>query len=237
MSLAAQNLRYAYHIADTIHRRYLWLERDDLRAEAAYGFVLAERTYDPERGVLFTTYAHSWAKNYVLRFIARNSRAVKLGNPELFWTIRRVRQGRSNAKDERLLSRKKIGEVAELLQYNSARDRSMSAPVDGEDEGYTLLDTLFDPADTERVHKLDGENFVADVVSGLGELRPIYMAILHEIILAQNPTPLQTIGERFGVSRQRVQQIQVKLVKKLAAYVQGTECPTKSSSPKSPKMK
>lgn len=236
MSLAAQNISYAHRIADKIHRRYFWMDRDDFRAEAAYGLVIAERSYDPSRGVLFTSYAHPWVTNYVLRYIAGNSRSVRAGSPALFWTLRRVRQGRSKAEDEQILARKPDEEVAALLMYNEGRDKSFSDPIGDEENSFTLLDTLSNPEDTERVHKIDGEDFVADVVAGLGELRPLYMAILHEMILAEDPVTLQELGDRFGVSRERVRQLRVKLVKKITDYVQEEECPTRSSASKSPKM-
>lgn len=219
MSLAEQHIGFAYSVADKIHRRYQWVDRDDLRAEAAYGLVEAERRYDPTRGTLFTTYAYNWVQNYVLRFIARNSRAVSVGNVELFWTLRRVRQKRSTVAEERLLAKRDEQETEALLQFVAGHDHSTSEVV-GDDENFTLLDTLADPEDTARVHKIDSDNLADAVVSSLGEMRPVYETILHEMILADDSATLREIGDRYGLSRERIRQLRVKLVKRIAEHVQ-----------------
>lgn len=217
MSLAETHIKFAYAVADKVGRRFKWVDRQELRSEALVGLVEAERRFDADRGVTFATYAYSWILNQIYRHIAINS---PVGNVAVFWALRRVRQGRSKADEERALQNLDADHVARLSGSLNGGDRSLDEAIDS---NRTLLDTLTDPRDTDDVVRLDEEDFVHAVVTKLGKLRPVEEDVLREMILADAPATLQTIGDRYGLTREAIRLIRLKLIGKIKTHVQGLD--------------
>jgi RNA polymerase sigma-32 factor len=208
----------------------------DLIQEGNVGLVQATKKFDPYRGVKFSYYAAYWIRAYVLKFIMDNWRLVKIGTTQaqrkLFFSLnkeRKLLEGQGFDPEPKLLAERlnvKEREVVEMGQRMDNWDVSLESPVrsDSEDEQKNFL-----PSEGPGI-----ESMVAgkEIKAKLGELIAILKdklndkerMILEKRLLTDEPLTLQTIADRFEISRERVRQIEVNLLKKMKKYLE-TEMP------------
>ena len=229
--LVSSNLRLVVKVAMDFQK--YWMQNFmDLIQEGNVGLVQATKKFDPYRGVKFSYYAAYWIRAYVLKFIMDNWRLVKIGTTQaqrkLFFSLnkeRKLLEGQGFAAEPKLLAERlnvKEREVVEMGQRMDNWDVSLESPVrsDSEDEQKNFL-----PSDGPGI-----ESTVAgkEVKAKLTELLDILKVklndkekmILEKRLLTDEPLTLQNIADRFDISRERVRQIEVNLLKKMKKYLE-----------------
>jgi RNA polymerase sigma-32 factor len=229
MRLVTANLRLVVMIARQYQKSFRNLL--DLVQEGNIGLLEAVKNYDPYRGVRFPSYAVWWIRAYVIRYVMNNWRMVKLGTTQaqrkLFFNLQKekARLEREGFRpDPELIANRlsvKKSEVIEMEQRLSGRDVSVDAPV-GEDGDASMLDFVSrDPVDAEaRFGDAQVREMVASKMHEFGKtLEDKERTIFEERMIAEEPLTLQEIGEKYGVSRERVRQIEERIKKRLRAYL------------------
>jgi RNA polymerase sigma-32 factor len=229
--LVSSNLRLVVKVAMDFQK--YWMQNFmDLIQEGNVGLVQATKKFDPYRGVKFSYYAAYWIRAYVLKFIMDNWRLVKIGTTQaqrkLFFSLnkeRKLLEGQGFNPEPKLLAERlnvKEREVVEMGQRMDNWDVSLESPVrsDSEDEQKNFL-----PSDGPGI-----ESMVAgkEIKVKLGELIAILKdklndkekMILEKRLLTDEPLTLQNIADRFEISRERVRQIEVNLLKKMKKYLE-----------------
>ncbi len=223
--LVTSNLRLVVAIA----RRYQRALRNmlDLIQEGNVGLLEAVKQYDPYRGVRFPSYAVWWIRAYIIRYVMNNWRLVKLGTTQaqrkLFFNLQKEKarlEREGFSPDPKLIADRlavKEAEVVEMDQRLGSRDLSVDAPLGPENAG-TWLDRLpgreSTPAD--RVGEAQLRDMVVREMRAFGEgLGGKDKAIFEERMIADEPLTLAELGERFGVSRERVRQLEDRLRQQL----------------------
>jgi RNA polymerase sigma-32 factor len=229
--LVTANLRLVVKIAYEYRRAHKHIP--DLIQEGSIGLMQAVKKYDPYKGVKLSTYAAWWIRAYILRFILNNARLVKLGTTQaqrkLFFNLKKERARLSamgiEPTAETIAARLNVPEeeVVNMERRLSSGDMSLDAPLRGEDEGTrSRLDFLTES--DERVDDLLADAEVNEIlrqkIHAFGEtLAGKDARIWHERMLADDPRTLQEMGEEFGVSRERVRQLEKRLQERLRDYL------------------
>ena len=228
--LVTANLRLVVMIARSYQRAFRNLL--DLIQEGNVGLMEAVRNFDPYRGVRFPSYAVWWVRAYIIRYIMSNVRMVKIGTTQaqrkLFFNLERERkrlEAEGFTPGPKLLAQNlgvKEEEVVEMQQRLSSRDLSVDTPLDSRDEAGTMLDFLADPHATaeEEVSTTQYQQLVSATMAEFARtLEGKEEVIFHKRLLAEEPLTLQEIGDQYGISRERVRQLESRLKKKLKAYL------------------
>ena len=202
----------------------------DLIQEGNVGLVQAVKKFDPYRGVKFSYYAAYWIRAYILKFIMDNWRLVKIGTTQaqrkLFFSLnkeKKLLEAQGFDPEPKLLAERlnvKESEVIEMSQRMSGGDVSLERPLrdDSDDE---QKDFLPDSAPTVEEQVADGEikERIALVIGKLHErLNDKEKSILADRLLNDDPLTLQNIADHFGISRERVRQIEANLLKKMRKF-------------------
>ncbi len=230
--LVTANLRLVVMIA----RRYESAFRNlfDLIQEGNIGLMEAVKKFDPYRGVRFPSYAVWWIRAYIIRYLMNNFRMVKVGTTQaqrrLFFNLQKEKQ-RLEAEgfeiSPKLIARRlevKPSEVIEMEQRMSARDVSVDAPVGPGEEG-TMLDFLPSEQTTEdAVANAQYQHAMSQRMREFGKtLSGKDLTIFEERLLTEDPKTLQEIGEMYGISRERVRQIEERLKRRLRDFLLAEE--------------
>lgn len=203
----------------------------DLIQEGNTGLMEAANRFDPDRNVRFSTYATWWVLAAMQEYIVRNASIVRIGTTpaqkSLFFNLRKLRARLTRntdnqmTADERGRIAKELGvplAAVERMEAHLARpDQSLNATI-GEGESDELLDFLADEAATP-------DMIVEDIVDGETRARWVREAMEHltdrekEVIsrrfLADRKVTLSEIGETFGVTKERIRQIEGKALSKM----------------------
>jgi len=231
--LVTANLRLVVKIAYEYRRAYKNIM--DLIQEGNIGLMQAVKRYDPYRGVKLSSYAAWWIRAYILRFILNNWRLVKLGTTQaqrkLFFNLRKKRAelvamgiDPTNAEIAKQLdvSEQDVAEMDVRLQSN---EKSLDAPV-GDSEGRAIAKVDMMPSAAEGPESLMADSELHGLLKEkLGEFRKTLegkdkeIAIFEQRLVADDPLTLQELGDRFGISRERVRQLEQRLTGRLRDYL------------------
>ena len=227
--LVTSNLRLVVMIAREYQRAFRNLL--DLIQEGNIGLMEAVKNFDPYRGIRFPSYAVWWIRAYMIRYIVNNWRMVKIGTTQaqrkLFFNLQKEKEkleAEGFTSGPKLLAQRldvKEGEVVEMEQRLANRDLSTDVPV-GEDGESTLLHFLADNKETpeESFAAAEYRQVLGDKIEQFaGGLRDKELVIFRERLLNEEPLTLREIGERYGISRERVRQIEERLKKKLKDFL------------------
>ncbi len=221
--LTNANLRFVVSVAKQYQNQGLSLS--DLINEGNLGLIKAAQRFDETRGFKFISYAVWWIRQSILQALAEQSRIVRLPLNKVGLT-NKISKAYSYLEQE-FEREPTTEELATLLEVEleevettlgvAARHVSMDAPfIDGEDN--TLLDVLENPnslkADRQIEHSDSLQLEVARSLSTLTD-RQREVLVLYFGIGTENPVSLEDIGERFGLTRERVRQIKDKAISKL----------------------
>jgi RNA polymerase sigma-32 factor len=230
--LVTSNLRLVVKIAFEYRRAYRNIM--DLIQEGNIGLMHAVKKFDPTRGVKLSSYAAWWIRAYILRFILNNWRLVKLGTTQaqrkLFFNLNKERsrlQAMGIDPTTTVLA-ERIGvtekEVVEMDRRLQADDVSLDADVfDADGRPLTRMDMLADKRDLP--DKMISEAYFDDALrERLKEfaepLTDKEEFIFQNRLTVESPMTLQEIGDVFGVSRERVRQIEKRLLERLRRFLE-----------------
>ena len=227
--LVTSNLRLVVMIARAHQRAMRNLL--DLIQEGNIGLMEAVRKFDPYRGVRFPSYAVWWVRAYIIRYIMNNWRMVKIGTTQaqrkLFFRLQREKdrlEAEGYSPEPKLLAQRlqvKVPEVVEMEQRLAAPDLSLDSPTDAGNES-TLHDFIPDKAATPEgeVESAQYRRLVANKIAAFASgLTGREKDIFEQRMFAEEPLSLQEIGDKYGLSRERVRQLESRLKQKLKDYL------------------
>ena len=230
--LVTANLRLVVKLAYEYRRAYRNMM--DLVQEGNMGLMQAVKKYDPYRGVKLSSYAAWWIRAYMLRFILSNWRMVKLGTTQaqrkLFFNLNKERARLSaqgieptNAQIATSLDVTET-EVDEMDRRLSRGDASLDTPVNEADGRQTARVEMMAGAGGSSPDTMnEGAELSHMVRKNLDEFRLHLsgkdLVIFDERLVADEPRTLQDLGDQFGVSRERVRQLEARLTGKLRTFL------------------
>lgn len=223
--LICANLRFVVKIANE-YRGY-GFKLLDLIQEGNIGLMLAVKKFNPERGIRLISYAVWWIRAYIHNYIIRCWSLVKIGTTQaqkkLFFKLSQTRAllaGRDGDEDSALIAdhlEVSDEEVEEMALRMSGRDASLNVEL-SEGSDYTLLDTLADERCNQEeilAQKQESRALAGQVRAALQLLNPRERQIIHERILSDTPRTLQEIADEYGISRERVRQVEANAMRKM----------------------
>ena len=227
--LVTSNLRLVVMIAREYQKAFKNLL--DLIQEGNMGLMEAVKNFDPYRGVRFPSYAVWWVRAYMIRYIMNDWRMVKIGTTQaqrkLFFNLQKEKEkieAEGLTPGPKLLAQRlnvKEDEVVEMEQRLASRDLSVDVPI-GDDEEATMLSFLRDNKQTpeEEFAESQYQELLRDKMEQFAKgLKDKELVIYRERLLNEDPLTLREIGEKYGISRERVRQIEERVKKKLKTYL------------------
>ncbi|AJF05895.1 RNA polymerase sigma factor RpoH [Geoalkalibacter subterraneus] len=230
--LICANLRFVVKIA--YEYRGYGLKLLDLIQEGNIGLMMAVKKFNPERGIRLISYAVWWIRAYIHNFIIRSWSLVKIGTTQaqkkLFFKLSRTRAKIAHLQGDddpaRIAKELEVeeDEVESMALRMSARDASLDLEL-SEGEDYSLLDTLADERDNQEQLLAQQEESRArklQVRSALAVLNERERRIISERILAEDPRTLQDLAADYGISRERVRQVEQNAMNKMRRALEQT---------------
>ncbi len=231
--LVTSHLRLVAKIA--MGYRGYGLPLSELISEGNVGMMQAVKRFDPDRGFRLSTYAMWWIRAAIQEYILHSWSLVKMGTTaaqkKLFFNLRKLK-GQLQAIDEGDLSPENVSKIARELEVPEADvvsmnrrlaspDHSLNAPLRGDGEG-EWQDWLVDDADNQEVSLADRQELGLrrDLLrSAMSHLTDRERDILVERRLREEPTTLEDLSQKYGISRERVRQIEVRAFEKLQKVI------------------
>lgn len=226
--LVQANLRFVVTVAKQYEGRGLPLS--DLIQQGNLGLMNAAEKFDPERGVKFISYAVWWIRQAIHAALAHHSRAVRVPLNRAA-EIRKVLRTRARMKEE--LGRDATqAEVAERLEIDTTRvalldsflaaEVRLDAPV-GEDERTTVLERLIVEDASSPAAETERHLLLEEIEEALGTLRErdALILTLYYGLRGERAHTLEEIGQRLGVSRERVRQLRDRALQELREGARG----------------
>lgn len=229
--LVSSNLRLVVKVAMDFQK--FWMQNFmDLVQEGNIGLIKATRKFDPYKGVKFSYYATYWIRAYILKFLMNNWRLVKLGTTQaqrkLFFSLnkeRKLLESQGFAPEPDLLAKRlnvKKSEVVEMTSRMTNNEVSLESPVgqDSDDEQIQFIPSN-GPSIEDTLCLQDMKKKLRDFLKSLqGRQNEKERMILEKRLLTDDPLTLQNISEVFGVSRERIRQIEAALLKKIRRHIE-----------------
>ena len=224
--LVMSHLRFVVHVA----RGYngYGLQLSDLIQEGNIGLMKAVKRFDPDQGVRLVSFAVHWIRAEMHEFILRNWRIVKVATTKaqrkLFFNLRKSKKrlGWMNAEEVRTVA-KDLGvpeaTVREMESRLSGRDIGFEAPADAEDDAKPapeafLIDDGADPYDN--VSDADhADNQLETLSEALQKLDQRSRDIIQRRWLNDDKATLQDLADEYGVSAERIRQVEANAMKKM----------------------
>jgi RNA polymerase sigma-32 factor len=228
-------LAYMRLVISTATRfRNYGLPMSDLVQEGAVGLMQAAARFEPERLVRFSTYAAWWIRSAMQDYILRNWSVVRTGTTAaqkaLFFNLRRLRAkiedggGALNDRGRALIAQElsvNLADVEAMEMRLAGADQSLNAPVgvDGEDQWQDFLaDQRPTPEESVTLAR-DGRTRSLWLAQALDELSAREQTIIKERRLSDDGRTLEQLGQKLGISKERVRQIEHRALEKLKISV------------------
>jgi RNA polymerase sigma-32 factor len=228
--LVLSHLRFVVHIA----RGYIGygLPMGDLVQEGNVGLMKAVKRFDPDVGVRLVSFAVHWIRAEIHEYVLRNWRLVKIATTKaqrkLFFNLRRLKKNLAWLSDaETRAVAQDLGvspaEVTEMEKRLAARDLSFDPPPDSDDEDSYSPAVYLRAADADPsalVEREEWEDTTADRLGvALEGLDARSRDILKSRWMSGEKATLHELAERYGVSAERIRQLEANAIKKLRAKV------------------
>jgi len=227
--LVTSHLRLVAKIA--MGYRGYGLPLSELISEGNVGMMQAVKRFEPDRGFRLATYAMWWIRAAIQEYILHSWSLVKIGTTaaqkKLFFNLRRLK-GQMRAIEEGDLSPEQVNKIATTLEVPeadvvsmnrrlSSPDHSLNAPLRQDGEG-EWQDWLVDDSDNQEIRLAESEEMgkrkalLTNAMTGLNDRE---RRILTARRLQDEPTTLEDLSQEYGISRERVRQIEVRAFEKL----------------------
>lgn len=230
--LVYANLRLVVKIAMQYKSAYKNIM--DLIQEGNIGLMKAVSNYNPEKGAKLSYYASWWIKSYILKFILDNFRLIKIGTTaeqkKLFYNLVREKEKLASQGIEpspKLISEnlgvseKSVIEMDHRLS-SSGMEVSIDTPLDDSGSSSTiasLIEGENTPIDESLANMESVELLQENLKEFLKDLKERDREIFKKRLLSEVPESLQSIADGYGVSRERIRQIEARLLEKLKIYM------------------
>lgn len=226
--LVTAHLRLVVRIA--MEYRHAYYNALDLIQEGNVGLMHAVKRFDPDKGARFSYYASWWIRSFILKYILDNFRLIKIGTTKeqkkLFYNLMREKQkieALGFKADSKLLAKAlQVSEeaVEEMGKRLTQPEYALDAPV-GESGEALLKDFIAleqKPVDEKIAEKETQDILQSKLNEFLGKLAEREQKIFRQRLLADLPITLQEIGDEYGISKERVRQIEERILNKLRAF-------------------
>jgi RNA polymerase sigma-32 factor len=225
------NLRLVVKIA--LEYRSAWQNVMDLIQEGNIGLMKAVSKYDGSKGAKLSYYASWWIRSYILKFILDNFRMVRIGTTneqkKLFYNLLREKdrlQSMGITPDVKLLSENLgVSERAVKVMDKRLSEKSgdLSLETRLENDGPSLGEILTNSEEIavdDRLSELQGLEILKEHLRDyLDNLKERDREIFEKRLMAEVPASLQSIADEYGVSRERIRQIEERLLSNLKVYM------------------
>ena len=229
--LVASNLRLVVKIAFQFRRQ--WADVMDLIAEGNLGLAEAIRKFDATRGIPFPSYARFWIRARILAFIQENKHLIHAGSRaarKLFWRLERERRQliSEGTEPEAAILAERVGvsetDIRELAPILDQRPVSLDTPIHGDEDGRTRGESMPDMTTADPEAAVGGEEIQETLRKVFAEYRETLdereRAIWDLRLQNEDPVRLEDLGDQFGVSKERVRQLEVRIKSRLKDFVQ-----------------
>ncbi len=226
--LVSANLKLVVRIA--YEYRSMYHNLLDLIQEGNVGLMKAVSKFDPTKGARLGYYATWWIRSYILKYLLDNFRLVRVGTSQaqkkLFYHLMREKQrleAQGITAAPALLAQNlnvKEKDVVEMQMrlLSPGAETSLDAPSHSEDPKSSLINFLLDPKESADV-SLERDEWLQILARELPAFRSTLndkeQMVLDHRILAEEPKTLQEVADEFGLTRERVRQIEARIIEKL----------------------
>jgi RNA polymerase sigma-32 factor len=234
--LVTSHLRLVARIA--MGYRGYGLPIGEVISEGNVGLMQAVKRFDPDKGFRLATYAMWWIRAAIQEYILRSWSLVKMGTTaaqkKLFFNLRKIKS-QLKALEEGDLRPDQVKQIAtrlgvteeDVISMNRrlAGDSSLNAPVRNDAESGEWMDWLVDETMNQEDRLAESEEkdqrheMLTNALEGLNERE---RRVFEARRLAEDPLTLEQLSEEFGVSRERIRQIEVRAFEKVQSAVRGT---------------
>jgi RNA polymerase sigma-32 factor len=231
--MVTSHLRLAAKIA--MGYRGYGLPQAEVISEANVGLMQAVKRFDPEKGFRLATYAMWWIRASIQEYILRSWSLVKLGTTsaqkKLFFNLRKAK-AKVGALEEGDLRPENVAQIAkdlsvteeEVIDMNrrlSGSDASLNATVGSDGDSATQWQDWLEDEDSDQAEAYEEKDELdarrALLAQAMGVLNDREKDVLMQRRLAEEPVTLEELSESYGVSRERIRQIEVRAFEKLQA--------------------
>jgi RNA polymerase sigma-32 factor len=231
--MVTSHLRLAAKIA--MGYRGYGLPQAEVISEANVGLMQAVKRFDPEKGFRLATYAMWWIRASIQEYILRSWSLVKLGTTsaqkKLFFNLRKAK-AKVGALEEGDLRPENVAQIAkdlsvtedEVIDMNrrlSGSDASLNATVGSDGDGSTQWQDWLEDEDSDQAEAYEAKDELdarrALLAQALSVLNDREKDVLMQRRLSEEPVTLEELSESYGVSRERIRQIEVRAFEKLQA--------------------
>jgi RNA polymerase sigma-32 factor len=233
--LVLSHLRFVVHIARGYHG--YGLPMGDLVQEGNVGLMKAVKRFDPAVGVRLVSFAVHWIRAEIHEYVLRNWRLVKVATTKaqrkLFFNLRKYKRrlGWLSAEETQAVARDlgvSPSEVTEMERRLSSRDLSYDPAPDADEEDESYSPSAYLPApDADpavAVERAEWDDDVTDKVAhAMSQLDARSQAVLRARWMTDQKATLHELAEQFGVSAERIRQIEANAIKKLRKLVVAEE--------------
>lgn len=235
--LISSHLRLAAKIAFSY--RYYGLPLEDLVSEANIGLMQAVKKFEPEKGTRLSTYAIWWIKAAINEFILKSWSLVRIGTvaaqKKLFYNLRRIK-AKLGFYDDTDLQDDAVKQIAKELDVPEADVVEMNQRLSGDvslntpvyDDGYAEKQDFLrsnDNIEDELAEKQEKNERLVLLSKALLSLNERERLIIEARRLKEEPETLESLGERLGISRERVRQIETRAFEKMTAFIRSKAVP------------
>ncbi len=229
--LVLSHLRFVVHIARGYHGYGLPL--GDLVQEGNVGLMKAVKRFDPAVGVRLVSFAVHWIRAEIHEYVLRNWRLVKIATTKaqrkLFFNLRKYKRslGWLSAEETQAVARDlgvSVAEVTEMERRLASRDVSYDPAPDADDEDESYSPSAYLPApDSDpavAVERAEWDDDVTDKVAhAMAQLDARSQAVLRARWMTDQKATLHELADEYGVSAERIRQIEANAIKKLRKLV------------------
>lgn len=231
--MVTSHLRLAAKIA--MGYRGYGLPQAEVISEANVGLMQAVKRFDPEKGFRLATYAMWWIRASIQEYILRSWSLVKLGTTsaqkKLFFNLRKAK-AKVGALEEGDLRPENVAQIAKDLSVTEAEvvdmnrrlsgsDASLNATVGSDGESATQWQDWLEDEDSDQAEAYEEKDELdarrALLVQAMSVLNDREKDVLIQRRLSEDPVTLEELSESYGVSRERIRQIEVRAFEKLQA--------------------
>ena len=230
LKLVVSNLRLVVKIALEYHKM-LYFNLLDLIQEGNVGLMQAVKKFDPKRGIRLMSYAQFWIRAYILKYIINNYKLVKVGTTQnqrkLFFNLKKAKESLEKLgfdPQPKLLAdtlNVKESEIIEMDRRLSSSEISLDTPIDEEQKTLYSVFPSSDESVETTIAREELKEFMKQKAEAFAKtLSDKERMIWDDRIMAETPASLQSIGDRLGVTKERVRQIEKKIYQKFRTFIQ-----------------